>query len=136
MNIETGIYRHFRGNLYFAERLIQDAESANERVLILYTALYPGHEMSFYRRLLDFEAKVEDVSSNPVQRFSLVQALPAEKMQMLLPGARVAFSEKGPEYQVVRIFEDRSVIFVQLLDKVFGMRLSEFLKKAFLLETF
>lgn len=93
MNIETGIYRHYKnGDLYFVEGLEQDADSNDIKLRVRYHALYPGTKMPFSRSLESFSETVGlliDKDDEPTKRFTLVQALPVEKMKILLPGTKV-----------------------------------------------
>lgn len=106
---QTGIYQHFKeGDLYFGEGIVVNAET-NE-YMVTYRALYSepkvhhglysNPKIPFVRGLNNFnemvdnpraklEAQGETLRLNnceQVKRFALIQALPVEKMQMLLPG--------------------------------------------------
>jgi hypothetical protein len=144
--LQTGIYRHYRrGKLYFAR---EDIEDFDTHVLgVVFDRLYPvckGTKIAQRVRLDGLQTPTaKDSEGNPISRFTLVHALPVEKMQLLLPGTRVALSEKGPEYRVTTVFEmeledQGPKIFVRANTKIglVDTPLPEFLQKAFLLETF
>lgn len=92
-NFQTGIYCHYRsGNLYFASEVREDHNTGD--LWVSYDALYPGITRGFTKRLGQFFASVPDADNKPVKRFTLVQELPVEKMQMLLPGTKVLLAAR------------------------------------------
>lgn len=41
MNIEIGVYKHYKGNEYYVMGLAQDGELMEDRHFVVYMALYP-----------------------------------------------------------------------------------------------
>ena len=102
MKLQTGIYRHFKGDLYFVERLVTNAQT--DRPMVVYHALYPRHpgeETAFCREFSDFKIMIPDGQNNTVQRFSLINVISPKKMPMFLPGSRVIDKISSTEYRVV-----------------------------------
>lgn len=124
--IQTGIYRHFRrGDLYFMEGIREEAET--DRITVLYTALYPhfgstaelfpvGTKLGFCCPLGSLEDVVSDPNNTQTKRFILIQPLPVEKMQMLLPGKVVRHKEAmTPRFRVEFCSEQNNRITVYLV---------------------
>ncbi|MEK7200994.1 MAG: DUF1653 domain-containing protein [Patescibacteria group bacterium] len=112
-DIKTGIYRHYKkGDLYFASEVREDHDTGD--LWVNYDALYPGTTRGYTRKLAFFRTKVPDANNNPVERFMLMEPLPPEKMQMLLPGAMVNVPNVNDlVFKVESLFEKDGVILVQ-----------------------
>lgn len=89
LELKTGIYRHFKGKLYFVEGLEQDADSNEEKFRVRYRALYPGKNLPFSRSLEGFTGIVDPSDPTSIRRFTMVRELPTEKMWILLPKTQV-----------------------------------------------
>ncbi len=67
--IETGIYRHFKGNLYRVIGTVYHSETQEE--LVLYQALYG--EMQFWVRPIAMFTELVMHEGKQVQRFMLIE---------------------------------------------------------------
>jgi hypothetical protein len=133
--IQTGIYRHFKlGALYFVEGLEMDTDSNSTKFRVRYTALYPESSFPFSRSLSNFKDKKVGPERRFVERFALVQALPVEKMQMLLPGTMVQWpcADRIKKLRVESLTETENGILVKLNGPKgdISVFLSEFLTKS------
>ena len=72
MNIEPGIYKHYKGDYYRV--LGESVHSDTEESFVLYERLYPlvGHPRYFVKPEKDF-AMVIEKDGNHVPRFELVE---------------------------------------------------------------
>lgn len=130
---QTGIYRHFKkGDLYFAEGLELDADVNVDTFRVRYHALYPGKPFPFSKRLNGIGGFVDGMVIDPNKptmclatevnlspRFTLIQELPAEKLQMLIPGTKVELPcDDGIQKLTVRdVVEMNGKILVRLLSQ-------------------
>ncbi|BFM06507.1 DUF1653 domain-containing protein [Halioxenophilus aromaticivorans] len=79
-SITTGIYRHYKGNLYFVYSVARHSES--EQSLVVYRCLYGRYDL--WVRPLDMFTGTVDVNGEPVPRFSFVRSVNLEEQTDLL----------------------------------------------------
>ena len=85
-DIKTGIYRHYKkGDLYFASEVREDHDTGD--LLGQLRCSISWYHKGLHQETGIFRTKVPDANNNPVERFMLMEPLPPEKMQMLLPGS-------------------------------------------------
>lgn len=70
MNIEKGIYRHFKGNKYQVIDIVRHSE--NQQYMVLYQALYGDHGL-WVRPLQMFIEEIE-VEGQKRPRFELIES--------------------------------------------------------------
>jgi len=70
MNIEKGIYRHFKGNKYQVIDIVRHSE--NQQYMVLYRALYGDHGL-WVRPLQMFIEEIE-VEGQKRPRFELIES--------------------------------------------------------------
>lgn len=70
MNIEKGIYRHFKGNKYQVINIVRHSE--NQQYMVLYRALYGDHGL-WVRPLQMFIEEIE-VEGQKRPRFELIES--------------------------------------------------------------
>lgn len=70
MNIEKGIYRHFKGNKYQVINIVRHSE--NQQYMVLYQALYGDHGL-WVRPLQMFIEEIE-VEGQKRPRFELIES--------------------------------------------------------------
>jgi hypothetical protein len=90
--IQTGIYKHFFVNhLCFVEGAgsFFSGDSADEPAVFLRSLDSDSTGHRGCMRKQNFNQEMLGQNGTPVLRFTLVRELPVEKMQMLLPGAKV-----------------------------------------------
>lgn len=132
MPIESGIYKHFKGNLYFVEKLVWDINRGIS--MVVYYPLYKIEDKEAYcRELFDFKAIVPDDNNNPVERFILINEIPANKMQMFLIGS-VVVDDKNSLYEIVGISLVGDEVKIFLCDYTYkstgiDLSLTEFMEK-------
>ena len=84
-DFQSGIYRHYNnGSLYFASQVRLNHTSGEW--IVCYDALYPNAEGGYWKPINEFGEMMHKSNEPSVPRFVLVQELPAEAGQMLLPG--------------------------------------------------
>jgi len=69
INIEPGIYRHFKGNLYRVIGMVRHSETLEE--LVLYQALYG--DMNFWVRPANMFLETVEKDGETFPRFTLIE---------------------------------------------------------------
>ena len=107
---QPGIYRHYNnGKLYFASEIRENNTSGE--LCVCYDALYSGTKRGYWKPFSEFgEIKLRE-NQKPVPRFTLVKALPVEKMQMLLPGKKFNYchNRRWRICEITEVFWDESL---------------------------
>ncbi|GLQ92157.1 DUF1653 domain-containing protein [Dyella acidisoli] len=77
MSIATGIYRHYKGQSYRVIGTARHSETMEE--LVVYQALYGDHGL--WVRPATMFAETVELEGEPIPRFALIEAMPAEFAQ-------------------------------------------------------